>query len=220
VDYFFGEEAYKRWETELRDLDYPADLEKELPEGAYDWYEMGNMATQVDQIIRGRAAAAAFCERARRVLPSAGYHLESAARWYRREVELARKTLGPFVGMQADEEARRAWFSDPAGRRAGADAIGRMRELEGCAVRQIQNGLTVAGASGKVALLGEKTETVVGVFDDADVMQYQPRSYVTAHLALLTRGQRSGMWGKRWQRHATDLRRAVLLLALQSQGSQ
>lgn len=143
VDYCFGEQAYEEWERELRELDFPADLQQELPEGAYDWYEMGNMDTQIDQIVRGRHAAASFCLQAAGFFPEAERHLRFAARHYRLEVNIAREAFEPFIpAYDGDDESRIAWLSDEASREVGAVAIARMLAEERAAIDSIEEALT------------------------------------------------------------------------------
>jgi len=146
VDYCFGRQAYEKWAEELRDLDYPADLGKQLPDGAYDWYEMGNMDTQAGQILRGRAAAADFCEKSAELLPGAKNHLHDAARSYRTEAEIARTALGVFLPAHDGNDApRRAWLSHNASRQEGARAIHEMLKEERAAVAEIEKALANAG---------------------------------------------------------------------------
>jgi len=143
VDYTFGREAYEQWALALRELDYPADLEKARPAEAYDWYEMGNMDTQVDQIVRGRTAAAEFCERAARSLESAAPFLRDAAGYYRDEVELARNAFAAFIPAYAGDDARRAASLSSAEECAqGAEVIESMLIAEERAVRCIEEALT------------------------------------------------------------------------------
>ena len=146
VDYYFGREAYERWAQDLSALDFPADLGKELPDGAYDWYRMGNMDTQVDQIVRGRVAAAAFCESAAEAFPDAKGDLDRAAGAYRQEVAVARDVFDVFVPAQdGGDAARVAWLSDEARREAGAQAIRCMLAREQEAVGHIRGALEVMG---------------------------------------------------------------------------
>ena len=142
VDYHFGREAYERWAEDVAALDYPADLGKELPEGAYDWYRMGNMDTQVDQIVRGRTAAASFCEAAAEVFPDAKGDLENAAEAYRQEVMAATDAFDAFIPAHSGDDAPRvAWLSDGAKREAGAHAILRMLEHEREAIGHIRTAI-------------------------------------------------------------------------------
>lgn len=113
-----------------------------MPEGAYDWYEMGNMDTQVDQIVRGRAAAAAFCERAAALLPAARDGLLAAAGHYRREVALTKAAFEPFIpAYDGDDGPREAWLTSEAKREAGADSIGSLLAEEQAAVAALQTSL-------------------------------------------------------------------------------
>ena len=113
-----------------------------LPDDAYDWYEMGNMDTQVDQVVRGRSAAAALCDRAAELLPGSRAALARAAASYREEVEIARDVFGAFQpAFNGKDDERVAWLSDPARRKAGANAIRRMLVLEQAAVAMIEDGV-------------------------------------------------------------------------------
>ncbi|MGB3086631.1 MAG: hypothetical protein WBC53_02695 [Phycisphaerae bacterium] len=144
VVYYFGEQAYEQWARALEGLDYPADLKKPQPKGAYDWYEMGNMDTQVDQIVRGRTAAAEFCERAAGVLPEVRAPLEAAAKFYSEEVAIAQSECAPFISASSGaDEPRVAWLSDRAKCEAGVAAVRRMLEKERAAIAEIEKALAV-----------------------------------------------------------------------------
>ena len=144
VQYYFGARAYEEWEKALRELQYPEDLERDLAGevtgfGAPDrWYTMENMAIQVDQVVRGRSAAAGLLEASAELLPEASEFVQGAARHYREEVSIARRELGVFVAQGADNEGKRtAWLSDEASREAGAGAIAEMAAAERAAIAQI-----------------------------------------------------------------------------------
>ncbi len=148
VTYFFGEAAYEQWADALEQLDYPGDLDGPFEtngvEPAYDWYSMGNMDMQVDQIIVGRAAAAAFCDEAADVLPAAAEPLRRAAEQYRRQVAVAREAFAVFIPrFDGNDEARTAYFTDPDRRRQGAAAIRRMLEHERAAIAAIERALAI-----------------------------------------------------------------------------
>jgi len=146
VDYFFGAEAYRQWARELGELDYPADLEKPRPEGAYDWYEMGNMDMQVDQIVVGRTAAAEFCQAAASRLPKGREDMLAAAALYRQEVDIAKSAFAPFIPrFDGNDEPREAWLSDESKREAGVKAIRQMLEKDRAAVAAIQKALAAMG---------------------------------------------------------------------------
>ncbi|MDP6776825.1 MAG: hypothetical protein QGI83_08670 [Candidatus Latescibacteria bacterium] len=148
VDYHFGREAYEKWAEDLSALDYPADLERELPGDAYDWYRMGNMDTQVDQVVRVRSAAATFCDSAAEVFPDAAGDLVSAAEAYRQEVAIAREVFEAFIPAYDGNDAPRvAWLSTETEREAGAQAIRRMLEHEREAIGHIRSALRVMAES-------------------------------------------------------------------------
>ncbi|MHC4561394.1 MAG: M56 family metallopeptidase [Planctomycetota bacterium] len=147
IDYHFGRRAYEQWAAALHKLDFPADLDKPQPDDAYDWYSMGNMDVQADQIVRGRSAAAAFCEKAARDLPEAKDHLLAAAKAYREEAALAKKAFGVF--LTGSDAQREAWLSDEGKREAGVTAIGQMLEKDELAVRHIQSALAATPVSAR-----------------------------------------------------------------------
>jgi hypothetical protein len=144
VDYYFGAEAYEQWAGGLERLDYPGDLEGPYEtngvEDAYDWYEMGNMDMQIDQIITGRSAAASFCHRsADHMGGSVGKALTKAAEAYDSEVDIARRSFAPFVPrFDGNDGPRQAWLSDARKRSAGAKAIRQMLEQEQSAVEALE----------------------------------------------------------------------------------
>ena len=145
VDYHFGERAYEEWAKALHELDYPGDLDRPLPEDAYDWYEMGNMDTQVDQIVRGREAAAMFCKQAKGVLGEAEGHLMMAAKHYWQEVSIAKGSFATFIPAYAGDDVKRvAWLSEEPSREKGVDAIRRMLDEERAAVAAIEEALASA----------------------------------------------------------------------------
>jgi hypothetical protein len=147
VTYYFGAEAYEKWAKELATLN--EERARPRPKDAYDWYEMGNVDMQVDQIVNGRTAAAAFCERAAGALPAAADHLRAAAEHYRKEVAVARKTFVAFIPrFNGDDERRAAYLGDPDRCREGAAAIRRMLEHERTAVAAIEKALAGAHEAG------------------------------------------------------------------------
>jgi hypothetical protein len=136
VTYYFGRQAYEEWARALRELDYPADLKKSRPEGAYDWYEMHTMHVLADGILRGRNAAADLCDALAEVLGSAKANLSAAARFYRREVVIAGQAFHAF--LHGTDAERAAYLSDPEQRESGALAIEGMLDRERSAVREIE----------------------------------------------------------------------------------
>jgi len=145
-DYYYGEEAYQQWIAALRRLNYPDDLKKILPKDAWGQYDMGNMDTQVDQIVRGRTAAAEFCERAMEQIPMVKDRLTTAAKLYREEVIIARAAFRVFIPLwDGNDKPREAWFSDKTQRDAGADSILQMLEKEKAAIAEIEKALAIPG---------------------------------------------------------------------------
>ncbi|MFW5841173.1 MAG: hypothetical protein ACOCZE_11380 [Planctomycetota bacterium] len=150
VDYYFGAEAYRQWAAALEALDYPADLDGPFDtngrEDPYDWYNMGNMDMQVDQIVTGRTAAAGFCRtQADRLAGSTASALRRAAEAYQTQVALAREAFAAFIPrFDGNEEPRRRWLSNRRQCRRGAQALGRMLQQEDAAVAAIGQ---VAGLS-------------------------------------------------------------------------
>lgn len=144
VDYYFGADAYERWAAELECLDYPADLsgpyETNGVEDAMDWYEMGNMDMQVDQIVTGRSAAASFCRRAADVLGAASRAaLKEAADAYDTQVSLARDRFAAFIPrFDGNDQPRRRWLSDRQSCLAGAHTIREMLRYEQLAINAIK----------------------------------------------------------------------------------
>jgi len=136
VTYYFGRRAYEEWARELRELDYPADLHKPRPADAYGWYDMDTMDVLVDCIVRGRRAAANFCDGMADLLGNAKPNLLAAARFYRREVAIAEQAFDAFLSGDAAE--RSAWLSSPQKREAGARAVMGMLQDERAAVREIE----------------------------------------------------------------------------------
>ena len=155
VTYHFGERAYEALAKDLHELDYPADLKKKRPK-LPEIYDMSHLWGQVHQIVVGRAAAAAFCERAAMLLPRARPHLLATTEAYNEEVAIAKKAFAPFIGdYDATKKPREAWLADEKNREAGAAAIRKMLEKERTAiaaiekalatVEQKQEGVTVSG---------------------------------------------------------------------------
>ena len=145
VEYFFGDRAYEEWEKALRELRYPEDLARDLTaevtgfDDAYDWYAMDNMMTQVDQIVRGRSAAAALLDRSADLFPEASEFVQEAARYYREEVDVAKRRLHVFIPRDEDtSKERAAWLSEEANREDGAEAIAEMVVAERAAIALIR----------------------------------------------------------------------------------
>ena len=107
---------------------------------------MGNMDTQVDQIVRGRAAAAEFCEKAAGLFSSAKPALLTAAKAYRKEVAIARAAFAPFIpAFNGNDGPRVAWHSDESKRQSGVAAIQQMLESERAAIAAIEEALVITG---------------------------------------------------------------------------
>ena len=140
TDYFFAAEAYEQWVRSLETLDYPADLHRPLPDGARGWYAMGNMHVQVDQIMRGRAAAAEFCRYATVLMRGRADQLLAAADAYDRECAVAAERLPAFT--EGTEQNRVEWLRDARCRSEGAQAVRVMLEEEMLAVSQIGDALS------------------------------------------------------------------------------
>ena len=154
VDYRFGKQAYETWAHELAQLDYPAVLkgphETNGVEPAYDWYEMGNMDMQVDQIVVARAAAAAFCDEVAAALPQVARPLAVAAQQYRAQVTLAQDAFAAFIPrFNGNDQPRTAYLSDPSRRRAGAAAIRTMLKHEQTAIAAIEEALAALGETSR-----------------------------------------------------------------------
>jgi len=143
VTYHFGERAYEQWAMDLRALDYPADLKKPRPKDP-EIYDLSVMIYQVNQIVRGRLAAAGFCEAAAESLPKAKSHLAAAARAYREEVAVAKTAFPPFLG--GTDRQREAWLSSESKREGGAAAIEQMLARERVAAAAIEKALAAEGA--------------------------------------------------------------------------
>jgi len=168
VDFFFGAEAYRQWAGELGELDYPADLEKPQPKGAFDWYAMGNMDMQVDQIVVGRTAAAAFCQAAASRLPKGREDLLAAAALYRQEVDIAKSAFAAFIPrFDGNDEPRKAWLSDESKREAGVKAIDQMLEKDRAAVAAIQKALAAEGVAVSAGANGAASGPPVAQADEA-----------------------------------------------------
>jgi hypothetical protein len=142
VTYFFGEDAYRQWARDLHDLDYPADVNAPRPTNP-EVYVLDAMTYQVQQIVRGRSAAATFCDRSASVVPEAAHCLRAAAEAYRGEARWAADGFAPF--LSGDEESWQAWLSDATKRRAGATSILRMLEKERAAVAEVEKALDLVG---------------------------------------------------------------------------
>jgi len=143
VTYYFGEKAYEQWANALHELDYPADLEKPQPDGAYDWYADGTMDILVDCIVRGRTAAAQFCEKAADSVPKVHQQLSIAAQRYREEVQIAQNSFGAFMpAFSGVDGPRVAWLSDEGQREAGVAAIEQMLKEERAAIAEIEKALS------------------------------------------------------------------------------
>ena len=140
VTYYFGETAYEHWAKDLTELDYPADTKKPRP-GSPEIYDLSTMIYQVQQIVRGRAAAAVFCEKAAGIMPAAAGHLHVAAKEYRDEVAIAEKAFGPF--LSGKEDMWKSWLSDGTKRKSGAEDIIKMLGHERAATAAIEKALSV-----------------------------------------------------------------------------
>ncbi len=150
VDYHFGKHAYEAWADELEPLDFPGVLkgpyETNGVEPAYDWYEMGNMDMQIDQIVVGRSAAAAFCNEAAAALPQVEGPLGVAAQQYRAQVALAQEAFAAFIPrFNGKDRPRTDYLSNPDRCRAGAAAIRALLKHEQTAITAIEEALAALG---------------------------------------------------------------------------
>ncbi len=139
----FGGQAYKEWADALLALNYPDDvLDAENP----NRYKRVVRDRMVVQIVRGRTAAADFCEKATDALPKGADHLRRAAKLYREQIAKAQQAFAPFnsIAIQADA-ARNAWLQDKSKREAGFTAIHEMWNTERAAVNAIREALAAEG---------------------------------------------------------------------------
>jgi hypothetical protein len=120
--YYYGAEAYQQWAASMADSGGFADL-------------------VLDEVVRGRAAAAAFCEQRAGLHPRAGSALRQAAAAYRQEVEAARAGFADFIPFRWDNQARVRWGAAEQ-RRSAAQAVARMLEHERAAVAAVEQALT------------------------------------------------------------------------------
>jgi len=163
VTYSFGQEAYEQWGKDLHELTYPADLAG-AEKRTGDFYVLNTLLTQVDQIVRGRTAAAEFCEQAAEELSEGGRQLGVAERHYHREVQIARDKLGVFLQSKTSPpddtkawrdagltDAAKKWLTSEASREAGVAAIEAMLVEERAAVAAIAEALTAEGVKVAVA---------------------------------------------------------------------
>jgi len=150
VTYYFGADAFEKWSHEMAQLDYPNDLdgpyETNGVENAYDWYEMGNMDIQVDQIVTGRSAAASYFRRSASLLKApARKSIVNAAEFYEAEVDLARQAFSPFIPrFNGDDGPREAWLSDASKRKSGSEAAMQILEKEKAAIAAMEMALASA----------------------------------------------------------------------------
>ncbi|MHC4716019.1 MAG: hypothetical protein ACYS5V_03555, partial [Planctomycetota bacterium] len=142
VTYWFGRRAYQQWAKDLRELDYPADVSKDRPK-LPEIYNVGLMSYQADQIVRGRTAAAEFCQKAAEALPKAKTYLQSAAKAYQQEAAIATKAFPAFLA--GTDKQREAWLSDEAKRERGVKAIEDMLAEERVAIAEIAKALAAEG---------------------------------------------------------------------------
>jgi hypothetical protein len=119
--HYFGAEAYRQWIAALPTMDGPADL-------------------VLDEVVRGRTAAATFCKRTAQLLPASAAPLMRAAEAYCREVEVARDAFPDFIPFRWDNPARDQWGSATQ-RTAAAGAVARLLEHERVAVAAIEEAL-------------------------------------------------------------------------------
>lgn len=119
--HYFGAEAYRQWLAALPTMDSPADL-------------------IVDELERGRAAAAAFCERTAELLPAVATPLRRAADAYGQEVEIARVAFADFIPFRWDNPKRGQWGT-VAQRESAAHTVARLLEHERAAVAAIEEAL-------------------------------------------------------------------------------
>ena len=103
--YHYGCGAYEAWAADLRRLRYPADLDAPQPEGSFDCFSMGNMATQLQQVAVARSAAAEFCETAAAQLRSPAA-AEALARAAERDAEASAEAARAAAAQRAVHAAK------------------------------------------------------------------------------------------------------------------
>jgi len=138
VSYYFGQLAFEQWANDLLLMEYPDILGATRPETP-DIYNLDLMVYQVEQVIFGRKAAAAFCKKAATVLQQP--ILQEAAKAYDQQAAVAEDALGIF--LQDDPLSRHAWLSDPGNRRKAASAVHELLAQEQQAVDLIQKALSI-----------------------------------------------------------------------------
>jgi hypothetical protein len=162
VTYHFGVAAYEEWALDLEALELQKDLEGANRRKG-DFYDLNMMRHQVNQIVRGRVAAADYCESSARVLPAGAEHLQTAARLFRDESATARTAFAPFLSKSGfmKGEGRKpwrtcelspeavAWLGDPAKCREGAGVIRQMLKKERAAIAEIEKALAAMGEGAK-----------------------------------------------------------------------
>ena len=124
---------------------------------------MGNMDTQVDQIIRGRTAAAEFCLKAAKLFPELKSCLEKAAENYKKEVAIAKKEFAVFIPPWDNKDPKRkAWLSSKTKREQGVRAISEMLKYDQAAIGEIETALKAEGVEVKNIKTVEK-KIIAGV---------------------------------------------------------
>lgn len=142
ITYSFGRSAYEQWADAISVLDYPADKFKTRPREAYAWYDMTTVDVMVDNIYRGRTAAANFLKHAVDVLPEAKDPLNAAAKHYLLEVDIVEQTFSTFMPMLTAKEADRAAMLSNSVRKADAlSSIEKMLKKEAAAIQEIGKAL-------------------------------------------------------------------------------
>lgn len=119
--YYFGVAAYQEWIAALPTLKDPNDL-------------------ILDELVRGRSAAAAFCEQTAKLIPAASTPLRLASNAYRHEVETAQVAFSDFIPFRWDNPKREGWGSVDQCQAAGR-ALAEMLEHEHAAVVAIEEAL-------------------------------------------------------------------------------
>ncbi len=119
--HYFGVEAYQRWAAALAETGGLSDL-------------------MLDEVVRGRSAAAIFCDKSAAQLPAVAIHLQKAAELYRAEVKVAQQAFGDFIPFRWDNARRKEWGSAEE-RGLAAIAVKEMLELENAAVAEISKAL-------------------------------------------------------------------------------
>ncbi len=117
--HYFGDRAYQQWINAINTMDDPKDL-------------------VLDQVVRGRHAAAAYCRSIKTLFPQSTNQLDMAADAYDKLVKIAHDAFADLIPFDWENPKREKWGTQEQ-RTTQRQALMQMRDMERIAIEAIRS---------------------------------------------------------------------------------